>query len=124
MNFLHFTGLLFTFFLFAAWIVVVFNVIGDIFLSQDLNGWKKGLWILFVIILPWIGVLSYLIFRGDGMHDRNVKAMEDAAEAERAYIKNAVGLSPADELIKLADLKEKGVITESEFNDQKAKLLK
>ena len=124
MDFLHFTGLLFTFFLFAAWIVVVFNVIGDIFLSQDLNGWKKGLWILFVIVLPWIGVLSYFIFRGDGMHDRNVKAMEDAAEAERAYIKNAVGLSLADELTKLADLKEKGVITESEFNDQKAKLLK
>ena len=124
MDFLHFTGLLFTFFLFAAWIAVVFNIIGDIFLSKDLNGWKKGLWTLFVILLPWIGVLSYLIFRGDGMHDRNMKAMEDAAEAERTYIKNAVGLSPADELIKLADLKEKGVITESEFNDQKAKLLK
>ena len=124
MDFLHFIGLLFTFFLFAAWIGVVFNVIRDIMYSDDLDGWGKGLWTLFVIVLPWIGVLSYLIIRGDGMRDRNMKAMDDAADAQRAYIKDAVGLSPADELTKLADLKEKGVITENEFNDQKAKLLK
>ena len=124
MEFLNVIGSIFMFFLFVAWIWVVISVITDIFRSDDLGGWGKGLWMMFVIITPWLGVLLYLIFRGEGMQKRSMQAMADAAEAQRAYIQNAAGTSTADELSKLAELKEKGVITESEFEAQKAKLLK
>ena len=124
MEFLNVIGSIFMFFLFVAWIWVVISVITDIFRSDDLNGWGKGLWMMFVIVLPWLGVLLYLIFRGEGMQKRSMQALEDAAAAQRAYIQDAVGVSTADELSKLAELKEKGVITESEFKAQKAKLLK
>jgi hypothetical protein len=124
MEFLNIIGSIFMFFLFVAWIWVVISVITDIFRSHDLDGWGKGLWMMFVIILPWLGVLAYLIFRGDGMQKRSMKAMEEAAKAQQAYIQNVAGVSTTDELTKLAALKESGVITESEFKDQKAKLLK
>lgn len=124
MEFLNIIGSIFMFFLFVAWIWVVISVITDIFRSDDLDGWGKGLWMIFVIVLPWLGVLAYLIFRGDGMQKRSMKAMEEAAEAQQAYIQNIAGVSTADELTKLAALKESGVITESEFENQKAKLLK
>ena len=123
MEFLNIIGSIFMFFLFVAWIWVVISVITDIFRSDDLGGWGKGLWMMFVIITPWLGVLLYLIFRGEGMTQRSMQAMADAAEAQRAYIQNAAGTSTADELSKLAELKEKGVITESEFEAQKGKLL-
>ena len=123
MEFLNVIGSIFMFFLFVAWIWVVISVITDIFRSDDLGGWGKGLWMMFVIITPWLGVLLYLIFRGEGMTQRSMQAMADAAEAQRAYIQNAAGTSTADELSKLAELKEKGVITESEFEAQKGKLL-
>jgi predicted membrane channel-forming protein YqfA (hemolysin III family) len=124
MEFFNILGSIFMFFLFVAWIWVVLSVITDIFRSDDLNGWGKGLWMMFVIVLPWLGVLVYLIFRGEGMQKRSMQAMEDAAKAQRAYIQDAVGVSTADELSKLSTLKEKGVITDSEFKAQKAKLLK
>ncbi len=124
MEFLNVIGSIFMFFLFVAWIWVVISVITDIFRSDDLNGWGKGLWMMFVIVTPWLGVLLYLVFRGEGMQKRSMQAMADAAAAQRAYIQDAVGVSTADELSKLSELKEKGVITESEFKAQKAKLLK
>lgn len=111
------------FFLLVAWIWVVISVISDIFTSKDLSGWSKGLWVLFVIILPWLGVLAYLIIRGDGMQERFTAAAKKANEQQRDYIKNVVGISTADELTKLADLKEKGILTDAEFETQKAKLL-
>lgn len=123
MEFLNIIGSIFMFFLFVAWIWVVISVITDIFRSDDLNGWGKGLWMMFVIVTPWLGVLAYLIFRGDGMQKRSMKAMAEAAKAQRSYLQHVAGTSTADELTKLAELKEKGVITESEFKDQKAKLL-
>ena len=112
------------FFLWVAWIWVLISVVVDIFRSRDLNGWAKGLWVIFVIIVPWLGVLIYLIARGDEMADRQ---MQDAVERERAtrsYIQDAAGsTSTADELKKLSDLKSSGVITDSEYESQKAKLL-
>jgi len=117
-------GSIFTFFLLVAWIWVVFSVITDIFRSKDLSGWSKGLWVLFVIITPWLGVLAYLIIRGDGMQKRTMEILEKVSEQQRAYVQNIAGISTADELIKLAELKEKGVITDTEFEAQKAKLLK
>ena len=124
MSFLHMLGSIFMFFLMVAWIWVVFSVITDIFRSKDLTGWSKGLWVLFVIITPWLGVLSYLIIRGDGMQKRTMEILEKASEQQRAYVQNIAGISTADELVKLAELKEKGVITDTEFEAQKVKLLK
>lgn len=124
MSFLHMIGSIFTFFLLVAWIWVVFSVITDIFRSKDLSGWSKGLWVLFVILTPWLGVLAYLIIRGDGMQKRTMEVLEKVSEQQRAYVQNIAGVSAADELIKLGELKEKGVITDTEFEAQKAKLLK
>ena len=123
MSFLHMLGSIFMFFLLVAWIWVVISVLTDIFRSKDINGWVKGAWVLFVMILPWLGVLAYLIMRGDGMQKRTMEMIERAGNQQREYIQSVASVSTADELTKLADLKEKGVITDAEFEAQKAKLL-
>ena len=123
MSFLHMLGSIFMFFLMVAWIWVVISVLTDIFRSKDINGWVKGAWVLFVIVMPWLGVLAYLIIRGDGMQKRTMEMIEKAGHQQREYIQNVAGTSTADELIKLADLKENSVITDTEFEAQKAKLL-
>ena len=123
MPLLHMLWLMFLFFLMIAWIWVIIGVISDIFRSKDLGGWGKGLWALFIIIIPWLGVLSYLIVRGGGMQERTLHAITEVEKIQRAYIKEAAGVSTADELIKLADLRDKGVLTEEEFKAHKAKLL-
>jgi hypothetical protein len=111
-------------FLFILWIWLAIMVFVDIFRSHDMGGFAKAIWVLFVIILPFLGVFIYLIARGGGMHDR---AADQAAREQKAfdsYIKETAGSSgSADELAKLADLKVKGVITDAEFETQKAKLL-
>ncbi len=111
------------FFLLVAWFWVVISVIGDIFRSKDLNGFRKGLWVGFVIITPWLGVLAYLMVRGDGMQLRTMEAIIKANERKQEYIQQATALSTADELSKLADLREKNILTDAEFETQKAKLL-
>jgi len=113
------------FFLFFLWIWLLIIIFSDIFRSHDLGGFAKALWVLFVIIIPYIGVLVYLIARGGSMHER---AEQQAARQQKAfddYVKQAAGSSgdSADELSKLADLKSKGVLTDAEFEAQKAKLL-
>jgi len=111
------------FFLFIAWIWVLISVIGDIFRSRDISGASKAFWVIFVMIIPWLGVLVYLVARGDSMADRAMAAAAAHEEAARAYIQDAAGSSAADELKKLADLKGSGVINDAEFEAQKAKLL-
>ena len=111
------------FFLMVAWIWVIIGVISDVFRSSDLGGLAKGLWMLFIISIPWLGVLSYLIIRGKGMEERSAVAMADAGERQRAYIQSVAGVSTADELAKLAELRDKGVITDPELEAQKTKLL-
>ena len=123
MAFLNVLGSIFMFFLLVAWIWVVISVVSDIFRSKDLSGWGKGIWMFFVIVLPWLGVLAYLIFRGDGMQERTIEAITKANEQQRNYIKDVAGVSTADELTKLGKLKEKGVLTDAEFETQKVKLL-
>jgi hypothetical protein len=107
----------------VAWIWVIIGVISDVFHSKDLSGIAKGLWVLFVIIIPWLGILCYLIIRGKGMEERSMQAFAHAEEMRHAYIQRIAGSSAADELSKLAELRDKGVINESEFEAQKAKLL-
>jgi hypothetical protein len=115
------------FFLFVAWIWLVITVIADIFRSDDLSGWGKGLWTVFIILLPWLGILVYLIARGRSMGERNLRDMQAREAATREYIQSVTASSAApstaDELGKLSDLKVSGVITEEEFAAQKAKIL-
>ena len=114
------------FFLFIAWIWVLISIVTDIFRSDDLSGWAKALWGLFVIVVPWLGVLIYLIARGDSMQERAIKDATKREQATRQYIQEAASNSrpsSADELTKLAQLRDSGVITAEEFSAQKAKLL-
>jgi hypothetical protein len=111
------------FFLFIAWIWVLISVIGDIFRSRDIGGAAKAFWVIFVMVIPWLGVLAYLVARGDSMADRAIAAAQANEEAARAYIQEAAGSSTADELKKLADLKGSGVLSDAEFEAQKARLL-
>ena len=110
-------------FLWVLWIWVLIYVFIDIFRSRDLSGWAKALWFLFVLLIPLIGVLVYLIARGDKMHQRAVRDAEQQDEAARRYIQQAAGApNTADQLAKLADLRDRGVITADEFERQKAKV--
>ena len=123
MPFLDIIWSMFVFFLLIAWIWVVISVVSDVFRSKDIGGFSKAFWVLFVIIIPWLGVLSYILIRGSGMEERNMQAVADAADKQRAYIHDVAGTSTADELTKLAELKDKGVINDAEFEAQKGKLL-
>jgi ABC-type multidrug transport system fused ATPase/permease subunit len=111
-------------FFFVIWIWVLISVLIDVFRSHDLSGWAKALWLIFIIFLPLLGVLVYVIARGDKMHEHAVSEAKAEDAALRSYVQQAAsGSSTADELTKLADLRDKGVITATEFEAQKAKLL-
>jgi membrane protein implicated in regulation of membrane protease activity len=111
-------------FLWVLWIWVLIYVFIDIFRSHDLSGWARALWFLFVLFIPLIGVLVYLIVRGDKMHERAVRQVQQQDADARAYIQEAAGSqTPAEQLTKLADLRDRGVITADEFEREKAKIL-
>ena len=110
-------------FLLVAWFWVVVAMISDVFRSNDLNGVAKALWVFGIIIVPWVGVLLYLFIRGDIMAERSALAAAEVEKIRRAYIQDVAGPSTADELVKLAELRDKGVITENELEVQKGKLL-
>ena len=112
-------------FMFIIWFWLLITVFGDIFRSDDLGGGGKTLWIIFVILLPYLGVFVYLIARGKSMGARNMAAMQAQQEAQAQYIQSVAGksASPTEELARLADLKDKGVLSEAEFAAAKAKVL-
>jgi len=111
------------FFLFFIWVWLLISVFGDMFRS-DMSGWGKALWAVFVIVLPFIGVLAYLIVHGGQMRERSVERAAAMERAQHDYIRSvAGGPSIADELAKLADLHNRGVLTDAEYNSQKAALL-
>jgi predicted PurR-regulated permease PerM len=112
-------------FLWIIWIFILFRVIFDIFRSHDMGGWAKALWLIFVIILPFLGVFVYLIARGRSMSERDQQRAQQAQDQFNTYVRQAAASSPssADQLTKLADLKAQGVITDAEFEQQKAKIL-
>ena len=114
---------IFVFFLMVAWIWAVIGVISDVFRSPDLGGASKGIWVLLIIVIPWLGVLSYLVIHGKGMQERNMQTLAEAGDRQRAYIQSVAGTPTADELSKLAELKDKNVITDAEFEAQKSRLL-
>ena len=111
------------FYLFFAWKWVLITIFIDIFRSDDLGGFAKAMWLLFVLFLPWLGVLVYLIVRGQSMQERQIKQATDAAKAQRAYIQEVATSSTADELAKLKSLHDQGILTDEEFAAQKAKAL-
>ena len=112
------------FFLFIIWLWLLFMVFIDVFRSHDIGGWAKALWVIFIIVMPYLGVLVYLIARGGKMHERAAQAAQAQQQAFDDYVKQAAGSSSnVDQLAKLADLKAKGVLTDAEFEAQKAKIL-
>jgi ABC-type multidrug transport system fused ATPase/permease subunit len=114
---------MFEFFLWVVWIWLLILVFIDIFRSHDLSGWAKALWVLFVVILPFLGVLVYLIARGSKMHERAEQQAMRQDKQFRSYVQQSAGTSSADQLAKLADLRDRGVISAEEFEREKAKIL-
>src|SRR5262245_58872715 len=115
---------MFEFFLWIIWIWILIWIFIDIFRSHDLNGWGKALWFLFVLFIPLIGVLVYLIVRGGKMHERAVQQAQQQEQQFRSYVQETAGsANTADQLAKLADLRDRGVITPEEFEREKAKVL-
>jgi len=123
-SFLDFFWLMLYAFIWIIWIMLLFRVFADIFRSDTSGGAKAG-WVIFVIILPFLGVLIYLIAQGGNMAKREVATAVEMDQTQREYIREAAGSSSgvADELERLSGLKDRGVLTDAEFEAQKAKLL-
>ena len=124
MDFWDAVGAIFWFVLLVAWFWLVISILTDLFRDHTLSGWAKGLWCLFVILLPWLGVLVYLIARGGGMHERALAYAQQTDRDFRQYVQDvAPSASVADELAKLADLRDRGVISAADFEAAKSNLL-
>jgi hypothetical protein len=115
---------MFWFALLVAWISLLFHILGDIFRDRELNGGAKALWILFLIFIPWLGALVYLIVRGDSMNKRSIESAREREAAYRSYVQEAAGTSSvADELQKLGALRDAGTISAADYDSAKAKIL-
>ncbi|HET7351823.1 MAG TPA: SHOCT domain-containing protein [Marmoricola sp.] len=115
---------MFWFMLLFAWIWLLISILGDIFRDRELGGGAKAMWTIFLIFLPWLGALVYLIARGDSMNKRHVQAAEEQAAQFKAYVQDAAGTpSTAEELKKLTELRDAGAITPAEYDQAKAKIL-
>ncbi|MFA9431942.1 SHOCT domain-containing protein [Egicoccus sp. AB-alg2] len=112
------------FFLWIVWFWLLITVFADIFRSHDLSGWGKAGWTIFVVALPYLGVLVYLIARGRSMQERQRRSAYEMDQATRAYIREAAGTtSTTDELARLAQLHDTGALTDEEYNTQKSRIL-
>ncbi len=115
---------MFWFMLLVAWIWMIIAIFGDIFRDHELGGGAKALWTLFIIIIPWLGALVYLIVRGRSMNERALQAAKANDEHMRAYVRDAAGsTSTADELRKLNELRAEGVLSQEDYEKAKAKTL-
>ena len=110
------------FFCWVIWIWVVITVLIDVFRRDDMSGWVKALWVVLVVILPWLGVLIYLIVNHKGMQERSVKQAQEQQQAFDSYVRETAGGS-ASEIAKAKELLDSGAITQEEFNQLKAKAL-
>jgi hypothetical protein len=111
-------------FFFVIWVWILITILSDLFRDHELSGWGKAAWVLFLVVIPFLTALIYLIARGEGMRDRTIKAQADAKKHFDEYVREqAHASSPADELHKLAELKDKGALSQAEFDQAKAKLL-
>jgi len=116
---------LFEFFLFFAWFMCLFWILGDIFRSKDLGGGAKTAWVIFVIIIPWLGILAYVITRGHGMQERQLEQAREVQAAQAAYIKSVAAPSggAASQIADAKGLLDSGAITQAEFDQLKANAL-
>jgi hypothetical protein len=117
---------IFWFMVLFAWIWLLISILGDIFRDHELSGWAKAGWTLFLIVLPWLGALTYLIVRGRSMNERSRAQAQRHEQAFRQYVQEAATpgqVSMADELGKLADLRDRGAISAADFEQAKAKVL-
>ncbi len=112
-----------TIFFFMAYLVVLFNIIGDLFRDQELSGWWKAVWVFFLIFLPALTALAYLIARGGGMARRSAAQLSQARAETDAYIRTVASSSPADQIASAKQLLDSGAITNAEFEALKAKAL-
>src|SRR6476620_10260072 len=108
---------IFWFVILFAWIWLFISIVGEIFRDHELSGWGKALWTLFLIVIPWLGALVYLIARGRSMNERALEQAQHRDQAFRHYVQDAASSKPsmADELTKLADLRDRGTISADEF---------
>jgi uncharacterized membrane protein YcjF (UPF0283 family) len=118
---------IFWFMLLVAWIWLIIAIITDVFRDRTMSGWGKALWCLFIIVLPWLGALVYLIARGGSMHERAEAQAQRNDAAFQDYVKRAAvtggAASMADELAKLADLRDRGAISAEDYDRAKNKVL-
>ena len=119
----HFLLIVLEIFFFVIWIWILITILTDLFRDHELSGWWKAVWVLFLVFIPFLTALIYLIARGSGMRDRTIKAQADAKKHFDEYVREQAHTSPADELHKLNELKEKGALSADEFEKAKAKLL-
>jgi len=112
-------------FIWIAWIFLLFRVFVDVFRNHEMGGFVKALWIIFVIFVPFLGVLVYVIVHGNSMAKRDIQQAQAQQQAFDSYVRETAGSgsSTAEEIAKLAKLNEQGVLTDAEFAAQKAKLL-
>jgi hypothetical protein len=110
-------------FFFVIWIWILITILNDLFRDHELSGWAKAAWVLFLVVIPFLTALIYLIARGEGMRERTIRAQSEAKQHFDAYVREQAGASPAEELHKLNELKEKGALSHEEFERAKAKLL-
>ncbi len=106
-------------FIFVAWFWILIRVLMDLFRRSDVSGVMKVIWVIFLVVLPYIGIFAYLLTQGWGMSERDA----EQAEAAREHLRHAVGFSVADEVVKLDQLKASGSITEDEYKKLRAKLI-
>lgn len=111
------------FFLFVIWFWLIIAIFSDIFRSHDMSGWAKAAWSIFVIVLPFIGIFTYLIARGGKMTEHAVQDAQAQEEYFKARVQSAVGPNDADQLAQLAQLHDQGVIDDAEFAKMKAKVV-
>ena len=123
-NFWDFIWMFLTIFVFIVYLFAVFAIIGDLFRNHKQSGWVKALWIIFLIIVPFLGALIYLIANGRGMGERQQAAAEAAQLQANAMIRNAASSSPAEEIAKAKSLLDAGTITQAEFDALKAQITK
>jgi len=110
-------------FFLVIWVWILITIMIDLFRDQEVSGWWKAVWVFFLIVFPFLTALVYLIVRGHGMRERAIQHQADMQKASESYIKEVAGTSPVDELHKLNDLREKGAISQQEFDSLKAKIV-
>jgi hypothetical protein len=110
-------------FLLVIWFWILITIFADLFRDHELSGWAKAAWVFFLIVLPYLGALIYLIARGKGMRERSIKEQADARKHFDSYVRETAGTSPVDDLHKLSELKDKGAISDAEYEKMKAKIV-